>query len=232
MRTVALAIVMALMVGTPAAAGTAQNPELEDTCGVGPHLVDEQVPPWLDLCGGWFQTTSAGTTPEIKVNLKVADLLAQRPDSQYWVDWHAGGCGFTVQRMDGGAELAPGDAVSRLLVQCKPAVEVECPPPLKQLGFFCFEIEDPLVFDVSDSYAQSGNQMSWTLRFDGALAPYAEHHRDGAVLSAPGAMTAIGLNSAPAIGPGKCTRSDGEPWSCQNHVTDWIPDGRDYVVGA
>lgn len=163
----------------------------------------------------------------------MADLLENRADSQYWVSWSSGGCSFTLQRMDGGAAIAPGDAVSRLVAQCEPGREVECPPPFKQLDFTCWQTdEDPVVIDVGDAYAQSGNRLSWTLQFDGDLAPYAAQHSAGAVLRRTDAMTSVGVNSAPLIGPGHCTSRDGTEWDCQNQVTDWIPEGRDYVVGS
>src|SRR5688500_2423708 len=99
MRVVALAIAMVMMLGGPAAAGTPQNPEWEDTCGIGTNTLAEQVAPWLDLCGGWFETLSASEkTSEIKVTLEVADLLAERADSQYRVSWGAGGCAFNLVR--------------------------------------------------------------------------------------------------------------------------------------
>jgi hypothetical protein len=233
MRIVALAIAMAMVLSGPAGAGTGQNPELEDDCGVGTHVVSEQVAPWLDLCGGWFSTVSkAGDTPVIKVSLEVANLLAQRADSQYWVSWRAGGCGFAVQRLDGGTELAPGDAASRLIVNCDPGREVPCDTPFKELDFTCWETDDPLLFDVSNSYSENGNRLSWTLRFDGKLAAYAKHHADGALLRSPWAMTAVGVNSAPLIGPGRCEKQNDGPWRCSNQVSDWIPEGRDYVVGS
>ena len=230
MRIVALAIVMALVVGTPAAAGTGADPELKDPCGVGTHVAQEQVAPWLDLCGAWFSSPSPGV---LKVTVEVADLLQSRADSQYWVSWSAGGCAFTVQQMDGGTDLTPGDQVSRLVTQCDPGHEVECPPPWKQLNYTCWETDEPpVVLDVSDTHSESGNRLSWTLPFDGDLAPYAAHHSLGAVLRSPGAMTSVGVNATPVIGPGYCTRGAGEEWSCQNQVTDWIPGGRDYVVGG
>jgi hypothetical protein len=234
MKMVAVAIAMVMVLGGPAGAGTGQNPELEDECGVGTHMVDEQVAPWLDLCAGWFQTLSSSATgaPEIKITLEVADLAAERPRSQYWLSWSSGGCGFTVARLDGGDDLQPGDAVSRLSVQCAPARHVPCPTPLEELGFVCSEQDDPLVFDVSDTFAQSGNRLSWTLRFAGKLAPYAKHHADGAVLRTGDAMTAVGVDGAPLIGPGRCDKSNDDPWQCRNQVSDWIPEGRNYVVGS
>lgn len=230
MRVVAMAVALMLVLGGPASAGTPGDPELKDDCGVGTHVAQEQVPPWLDLCGGWFSSPAPG---ELKVTVEVADLLQSRSDSQYWVSWTAGGCSFTVQRMDGGAELAPGDAVSRLVAQCVPAREVECPPPFKQLGYTCWQSDkEPVIIDVSHGYEEAGNRLSWTLRFEDDLARYAPHHADGAVLTSRGAMTSVGVNSAPFTGPGYCTRESGAGWECQNQVTDWIPGGRDYVVGS
>ena len=200
---------------------------------MGTHVVNEQVAPWLDLCGGWFSTLStASDTPEIKVSLEVADLLADRTDSQYRVSWHAGGCSFDLVRFDGGQQLQPSDPVSQLHVQCDRGREVPCPTPLKELGFHCSESDDPVLYDVSNSFAEAGNRLSWTLRFDGQLAKYAHAHRAGDVLKVGDAMTTIGVNSAPLIGPGRCEQSNDDPWQCSNQVTDWIPEGRNYVVGS
>ena len=232
MRKVALVVAVLMMLGAPASAGTQESPELSDTCGVGLHAAQEQVLPWLDLCAGWFESESASGVPEITVNLEVADLAANRTDSQYWGSWTAGGCDFTVIRSDGGAQLAPSDAASILSVQCNTAREVPCETPWKELGFFCWEIDEPEQFDVSDTFSESGNTLSWTLRFEGDLAPYASAHSDGSVLTATSAMTAVGVNSVGIIGPNNCTRYGDEPWECSNQVSDWINEGRDYVVGS
>lgn len=232
MRIIAAAVAMVFVLGGPASAGTPEDPELEDTCGVGTHMVQEQVAaPWLDLCKGWFGTL-AGAQSGIQVNLQVADLAANRTDSQYWVSWAAGGCGFTVTRFDGGTQLQPGEAASRLAVQCDPGHEVPCPTPLKELGYRCFEWEEALLYDVTGTFSEAGNTLSWALQFDGELAQYADHHAPRSRLKSQWAMSAIGANSEPITGPGRCTRQGDEPWQCTNQVTDWIPSGGDYIVGS
>lgn len=231
MRKVALVVAVLMMLGAPASAGTQEDPELFDTCGVGSNTASEQMAPWLDLCRGWFESSSADV-PEITVNLEVAGLAANRTDSQYWVSWATGGCGFTLTRFDGGTELQPGEASSRLAVQCDPGREVPCETPWKELEFHCYEWDDAELYDVSDTFSESGNRLSWTVRFDGQLATYAESHATGSVLEVNDARTAVGLNSAPVTGHGRCTRSNDDPWDCTNQVSDWIPEGRDYVVGS
>ena len=150
----------------------------------------------------------------------MASLAEARADSQYWVSWTAGGCHFSVTRFDGGTQLQPGEAASRLAVQCDPGREVECPTPLKELDFHCYEWDDAVLHDVSSSFAESGDTLSWNLRFDGPLSAYADHHATGSVLKEPWALTAGGANSAPITGPGRCTRSGDDPWQCWNRVTD------------
>ncbi|HVM28561.1 MAG TPA: hypothetical protein VM433_12950 [Mycobacteriales bacterium] len=238
MRRPFIALLIAgLLGGGLLAPATAQpEPEIADLCGLGAHTVDQQPLPWLDICGASFDVTRDGGVPVLRVELEVAADLALRADSSYGVSWRSENCGFAVERHDGGdgglGSVAERRPVAQLAVSCEPNRAVPCDPEvLEDLGFFCVHIPPGQRFDVTEGYAEDGNRLSWTVRFDGRLAPWAPVHEPGAVLTRTSAITGANVAGS-TLGSWSCQAPGGGPWRCRNSVGDWVPEGRDHVVAG
>jgi hypothetical protein len=75
-----LAALLVLPIG-PAGAGTADDPEATDDCGLGAEA--QATAPWTDLCAAWIDIDGDVLT----VGLQVDGDLADRPESSYYVSW-------------------------------------------------------------------------------------------------------------------------------------------------
>jgi hypothetical protein len=184
-RNVLMVALVVLTMAVPASAGTRANPEITDKC-TGQVTADNNsvqvMHESIDICAVWFQATS-GTTPTVKVNLQTRGNLEDRPGGAYWVAWTAGKCSFAAIVDDAvGAEMP-----QRLSVGCGEPTTRTCTVPQLDLG--CETTGGPRDYALpANSVVVAGDELRVTVRFEGALAPFAKAHDAGSVLSDPWAF--------------------------------------------
>lgn len=230
MRVVKSALVLVLAIVTmamPAAAGTRANPEVSDRCD-GPVQRDnttsvQVIDASVDICSAWFQGTS-GTTPTLKVNLRTRGTLEDRPGGAYWVAWTSGKCSYAVIVDDAiGAEMP-----QRLTVYCGEPITRTCAVPQLELG--CETTGGPRDFALSASAVDvAGDELQVTVRFDGALAPFAKAHDAGSVLTSPWAF-ATQVFGPVYLHTWGCSVGIEELEGCWGANGDVTANGRDYTV--
>jgi hypothetical protein len=181
-RLMAAVVSSVLVLALPAAAGTADNPEIVDDCGAQIRSDNDSitaVPGHVDVCAGWFDTTAKG----LKVTLQTSTGL-DNPEASgggFWaVWWDNGDCTYEIA-IDDTLNAANPRAFR---VGCGDAPEPRCSPPIVALecnyGDHYRNIPLP-----PDSVVRDGNTLQVSLDFTGALAEFAPAHARGQVLSQP-----------------------------------------------
>jgi hypothetical protein len=226
-RLTGLAMVFLLLAAVPAA-GTAEDPEISDRCGdLGTENDRRVVPGWADICAGWFETLSApDDTPELRLTLRMAEDLDGRLPAAYGVWFQAGGCAYTAWHVDEQVHL-PSE--SWLQVKCDPDEESEC------------TLDEPVHVDCTRTGRSigspevavefSGTDISWTMRFDGALADQSDAYEHGDVLHVTGAVAGARAREYVVASYG-CSFGTDQPTRCQSIGGDLVLGGGEYVVGT
>jgi hypothetical protein len=81
---VVVAAMLSLLGGSTAVAGTADDPEVVDDCGVGTIDEDGPLTPWTDVCAAWLETGDGTVTAVVQL----ATDVTERPNpSIYWMTW-------------------------------------------------------------------------------------------------------------------------------------------------
>ena len=229
MRVVKCALVFVLAMVTmamPAAAGTRSNPEVTDRCDgqiQGDDTSLQVMHESVDICSMWF-TGTGGATPTLKVTLTTQGDLEDRPGGAYWMAWDSGKCSYAVIVDDAIGAAMP----QRLTVYCGEPMTRTCAVPQLELG--CETTGGPRDFALpANSVAIDGDAMQVTVRFDGALAPFAKAHDAGSVLSDPYAF------ATQVIGPvylhtWGCGFGIGDLEGCWGANGDLTANGRTYTV--
>lgn len=221
-------VVFALMsVHAPASAGTEQFPNMSDECSGFVHAVDGDTrvrPRELDLCKGWFTTTTAGGAPALQVTLQVSAPPDGTVDGLYVSFWESGDCTYGVT-VDGAVNAPHPQAFSST---CETG-EVTCTVPVLELN--C------TVEDTAEYFPLPGGSVVWdddrlqvTVPFTGELAQFAPAHTSGAVLTNARAFSAL------AVGPAHgwaAVCSSGLPTDrCVEANGDWMYGVRNYRTGT
>ena len=228
LRLMTVLMMVVLAVGAvPAAAGTAEDAEITDRCGDLGNPDDLRVVPgWADICAGWFETLSAvDETPQVRLTLRMAEDLDGRLPAVYGVWWQAGDCSYTAWHSDEQAHLPEASWVN---VNCDPDAEPECTldDPALNCESTCQRVAGP---DVDLQI--SGTDVSWTIRFDGALADHADAYRHGALLGVGGAVAGARAREY-AVASYGCSFGTNQPTRCRSIGGDLIFGGRSYTVGT
>ena len=223
LHAAAAVLLILVALAAPAAAGTADNPEIVDDCGAQVRSNDTTTtvtPGHVDICAGWFETTASG----LQVTLRTSGPTS--PEPGFWaVWWDHGDCTYELlvddtlgaehpQAFRAGCGQAPAP-------QCQvPGVDLTCTNPDH---FRTFRLP-------AGNVARTGNTVQMRVDFTGALAEFAAAHARGQVLSAPRvwATTAVGPVYAYTFG---CSFSDFGT-HCLSAGGDHTTDGRDYTVGT
>jgi hypothetical protein len=233
MRAVFVAMTLVLaMAGSaaPAWAGSAEDPEFTDTCGVVGLTEDPTSPttPWTDVCTGWFTTTDDG----LAVTVTFAGDLESRTESYYQAAWSVGDCRYRLSTADpvgdGRYEVGPvvvaAPGMTTLRVTCGESTPREC-APTEPLVFECSDPAPTTHYPLDDdTVTVQGNRLTWTLSPDGALSEIADDLAPGTVLERPALFTRAGLGVA--LGGSYCIGS-----TCGEVAGDYVR-GRDYTVGS
>jgi hypothetical protein len=225
------------LLASPVVAGTPADPDVVDECGLGLHTTEQPAPPFHDFCGAWFETLPGPKDKPtvIRITMEMAGDVQPRTSSIYSVRWLAGNCGFFVQRNDDGRTEGPapsnGPATVEFGASCEPPTIVPCEYPIEQFGFTCFELPDPRYFDVSAGYVEAGRRISWTVRFDGPFAEFADKFDHGDILREPSAVTGPVVAGDPLV-LAYCNRRADDPWDCRSQTGNLELNGRDYIVGS
>ena len=225
-RAVAVAVVVGLLAATlpsVAWAGSADDPELTDACGVAEEAGSDLVPvppaPWTDICSAWFETlTGAGGPPAVKVSMELAGPVAQRPaPSGYYLSWRVDGCLYMVEHADAGTSTGE---IRELRYRCGPAYQdVPCDPPWP-LGTCSEALPVERVPLPAEAFTFDGNVVSVTLIFAEGLG---HHSGDFSTGSALESLYARASGTMPA--GSYCVGSD-----CGATNGDTASGGRAYAV--
>jgi hypothetical protein len=179
-----MAAVFALALAVPASAAGGE-PQITDECGVGDHTAFEIVAPWNDLCSGQFSTLSAAGEPTVlAIALEVAGDAEQRTLSDYQVRWLSGACTYRIRSSDGPGELRQSPIVVAVptTVYFSATCGESVPRPCELTDFATQCYDHPPTTHVAldpDVFVTEGSTLTWTLAFDGPLAPFAADHADG-----------------------------------------------------
>lgn len=226
MRRLTTAITLAVLLVTgavPAAAGSADNPEITDPCGAQVRTTDDSltiVPGHVDICAGWFDTTASG----LKVTLQTSGPTS--PEPGFWaVWWNNGDCTYEVA-VDDSATAAHARTFR---VGCGEPPEPRCSPPI--LALECNYADYYRDFELpAGAVEREGNQVRVTVDFSGALAEFAPAHARGQVLTHPRAWAATVVGPVYAYTLG-CSFGDLGTF-CFDAGGDHTLDGRSYTVGT
>lgn len=224
-----LVVALALMAG-PVSAGTQQAPEITDPCGVeslAPHPTDGATVPWTDICSGWFSTVDS-PSGGLKVTLAFAGTINDDRFGFYRALWRTSNCRYEVThdvglgtyRSNGVVVADPGG--DWIHVRCGTPVEHACgPTPLS----VCTTYPDERSYRLPEAATVNGNQLSWTLRFEGALAPLATDLQPGTTLTNGGATASTKVFLA-GVHPSYCFGT-----TCGGIGGDDAVRGKPYTIG-
>lgn len=179
---------LVLTVAVPASAGTEERPDLSDECSGYLHSVEGSTRarhPSLDLCKGWFTTTTAPSgAPALEVALKVNSAPVDGLTAAYMTFWRTGGCSYGVV-VDGALNAPHPQAFS---VDCEPPGETTCTVPA--VSATCTTEDTTQYFALPDgSVVWNDDELRVTVPFEGALAGFAGDHDAGSVLATPLAVS-------------------------------------------
>jgi hypothetical protein len=91
---IVLTLALLGLLGAPAAAGSAESPEVVDDCGVGTLDEDGPLTPWTDVCAAWLESGDGAVTAVVQL---AADVTERPNPSLYWLAWTtADGCTHSV----------------------------------------------------------------------------------------------------------------------------------------
>jgi hypothetical protein len=217
-----LALLLSTLLVAPAAAGTAADPELVDDCGLEANLEDGSVvPAEVDLCAGWLTTSVDGDVTSLTASLLVDGDAEAASGGQYRVGWAVGECTYGLTR-DEQADRTTFET------SCGAPREVPCPLPVDS---GCTEPAEVVAVPLpATAFAEDGSTLTWTVRFDGALAGAADAHRPGTVLGSINAITVMHVGPQP-FGAFLCS-TGGIPDDCATYGVDAGRATRDHVVGG
>jgi hypothetical protein len=222
-------LILALVLGLapPAAAGTADEPEVQDPCGV-EEVTDGLVPdapaPWTDVCAAWIETLTGETgPPALRITVALAGDVESRPTpSSYHVAFRVADCRFTVTAADEGSLQAPEGV--ELVHGCDPAyVDEPCEPPYDAVMTCRTATPTSTVPLPAAAVVADGSTLAFTLVFAGGLAPWAADVAEGAVLR----RLSVSASPIGMFAGGYCIGAE-----CGAGGGDVTRPGADYVVEA
>jgi hypothetical protein len=208
-----------------------QDPAFTDHCGVDAAALAENpytwpivdpTTPWTDLCAGYIASSGPAG---LAVTLEVAGDAEERPLSEYAFSWQVDGCRYGVRHSDGPGEHREHGVVvsipplSQFSVTCGEPVERPC--ELGELGTRCYDFPPTTIHTLDeDRFRTVGTTLTWTLDFDGELAPYAGAHAPGQRVTALRARAAgpFGLGGGSYCVGGLCFGLLNDFASAQEHV--------------
>lgn len=209
-------------------------PVATDPCAGGPDADNPTSPDWEDLCEVAFATVRAEEDEPVTLAVRltaVGDLDGRPVQMVYDTEWAAGDCAISLFHRDDNVQGEEGEDVLTAVCgfedgPCEPVGVVNmCEDDTARLT-----LEAPVPPPAVD-----GTTLTWTVTFDGDLAPLAEVHEAGDELvpgrtraaHAPRVRVLLTTSSMePAQAPTFCT---GE--QCYGVFNEFVDADRTFVVG-
>ena len=189
MRRILVLVVLGLFVMgvSPASAGTADNPEITDACGLEETEPDQRTVPWTDICAGWLSVSGSTVT----ATLQFAGDVTERPAaSNYGVTWTTDdGCTHGVGMGDPSAasDLPIMGGTDGYVV-----FSAVCPIPEVCDRYGCYDTEHRAYEHLpADAVVESGSTLTFTIPLTGGLAALTDQYERGDTLRGPQAETGI-----------------------------------------
>jgi hypothetical protein len=125
MRVLITVLLVVVVLAPPAAAGTAEAPDIIDPCGGA-----ERVRPENDICSAWFQADVSGDAPVLSVTVRTLEPTAEQL-RVVSAAWTAGACRWQATYDDAAASPRPlhfGDGGVAFPEQHPVRLQVGCDP--------------------------------------------------------------------------------------------------------
>lgn len=184
-RWMATLAMLALAIVGAAPATAAAEPQVVDGCGVEGVAAEPTAgatTPWTDICTGTFETLPGGAG--LKVTATFAGDIPDARSGLYAVGWRLGSCTYRASHENGMGQISAGGASvtdaggNWLRVRCGEGVSTTC-----YVVSTCTEWPSERHYGLPDAVTVSGSTVSFTIPFDGDLAPVGAAHPVGTKLT-------------------------------------------------